>query len=327
MLSVCRLSTLIDAPTDDPAAAASIAEVSRLMRFRADHFASLFDFGVTADKGAAKSLKLARVGVLASSRHDNEGRDQVVPRPADTLRTLGVGYRIETEVTILEWGSLGPGSALELLLCDGMLTLSSPAAAAIGRWVRAGGWLVSTADCALVDMVGRPYPWGLLQAEFPGGSSTGAGRAVFVPEGTLAQNKTAVDMMLGMKTVVSPRCSRDAKSTAWETSAWRNSSGSVAIHFTNATAAGGESPYAALVLAVKMPAYVGLEHGAAAAPGPTATAVLWSPYEPCRSVVVVDSGHDDGVLHVTVPTPPAYGVVVIGTQADHHTPPPPGSCR
>ena len=70
------LSTLIDAPKDDPAAAASIGEVSRLMRFRADHFASLFDFG-TAGKGAAGSLKLARVGVLASWRHGNQGEDQV----------------------------------------------------------------------------------------------------------------------------------------------------------------------------------------------------------------------------------------------------------
>ena len=309
------LSTLIDAPTDDPANAASIAEVSRLMRFRADHFDTLFDFA-----GARAEQKAVRVGVLASYRHNNE--DACVRPPSRTLQTLGVAFRLETEVTILKFGSLRPAddesagggpAPLELLLCDGMATMANDTAAAIVAWVRRGGHLVATQGrCAVVDEAGRHYPAPLLEAALsPGAGGTGAGAALFVADGSLAANETAVAIMLGHRTVVAPRTPGDPKSTSWEVCPWHAPAAPghpvrLAVHFTNATDAGGASPYGALVMALRLPPAMAAARGALAA-------TLWTPYEAGSRSVAVSRTNASFIL-VTVEEPPWYGVVDVAIE-------------
>ena len=310
------LSTLIDAPTD-AANAASMAEVSRLMAFRAAHFDALFDFA-----GARAEQKAVRVGVLASYRHNNEGA--CVRPPSRTLQTLGVAFRLETEVTILKFGSLdapptttgandGP-APLELLLCDGMATLSNDTTRAIAAWVRRGGSLVATHRCAIVDAAGRPYPGPpLLEAALaPASGGAGAGAALFVDGPSLASNASAVAAMLSYKTVVAPRTPGHPKSTSWEVAPWWSPArpDRLAVHFTNATDAGGASAYGDLVLALRLPP--------ALAAARSLAATLWTPYEQAPRPVAVKRMDNDtsSAITVTVTSPPFYGIVDVAAAAE-----------
>jgi hypothetical protein len=156
------LSPLIDAPTNAMQEAAR-AKLSSLMRFRANHFNLLYDFG--AAHGPLS--KHARVGVLRPWQHSNFTETNVgvggsplttattsYHSPPEVLRTFGVAYRVETAHTILQYQSLTPvdgGSAVELLLCDATFVLSAAAAEQIAVWVRRGGALVSTHNCGVMQ--------------------------------------------------------------------------------------------------------------------------------------------------------------------------------
>lgn len=91
-------------------------------------------------------------------------QDSVRATPATLLRAVGVDYRYETAKTILEFNSLArPHTTLQILLCDETLNVDAATAKAIGDWVRAGGTLWSTHNCASIDELGRAYEVPLLQ--------------------------------------------------------------------------------------------------------------------------------------------------------------------
>lgn len=290
------LSSLIDAVTT-PAQAASEAEASRLMRFRAAQ--------LDAGRFGPALRKAAAVGVLGSWRHNNEVAQ--VRAPSMSLRALGVPYRMVTERTVKAQGVLAADAAtpLSLLLCDGMATMGAGTADAIAAWVRRGGQLIARLNgCAVVDEAGRRYPRPLLEAALgPGTNGTGRGSALFVA-GDLAQNATAVAAMRAAPTaVVSPRTPGHPKTTSWEFVPWLAATSRLVVHFSNATEAGGASEYAALGLQLALPP-------ALAAATHELHATLYTPYEPASRRVGL-TRHGGALVVVDVPTPPWYGVLEI----------------
>ena len=298
------LSVLIDAP-DTPANTATMEEVSRLMNFRSKYFSQLFDFG-----GSTNGMQAVRVGVLASFRHNNEAK--CIRPPSSALQTLGVAFRFETEVSILKYGSLDGHVPLELLMCDGMATLSNATATKIASWVRLGGHLVATKSCGVVDELGRRYPVPPLQALLGGDEGgTGLGSAVFV-DGTLETNRTIVSTMLDYKTVMAPRTPGHPKTTNWEISPWFAPSRPTQLvaHFSNETTeTAGVTPPGDLVLNLRLPdTMLASVDGAV-----RVTATLLSPYENGGREVKVLQVNDSFVV-VSVSQPPKYGVVSITAQ-------------
>lgn len=201
------LSPLIDAP-DTPAQKMAAEELSLLMNFRATHFEKFYDFAGANDVHA--NHHAAQVGVLTSWRYGNEllpsSTTAVERPPATALRAVGVDYRFETARTIRTFKSLAkPNTTLRVLLCDGTLSLDVDTAAAIGDWVRAGGTLWSTNDCASIDELGRPYTIPLLQADFQA-NGVGAGNVTMLKEGvSLQESEQFLTAMAGWSQIVEPR--------------------------------------------------------------------------------------------------------------------------
>jgi hypothetical protein len=308
------LSKLIDAPSS-VAQAAREKEASTLMQFRAHHVNSLYPPGGSANQPQAS--KAARVGVLVGWRSGEYDSQQALKGAAASLRALGVPYRIETGPTMAR-GALEVDAPcpLDLLLCEGMSAMDAPTADGIAAWVRRGGTLVARrGSCGVMDEASRPYPKPLLEAALEQGG-TGRGK-VLVVDGGITGNASAVALILSSSTrVISPRTPGHPKSTSWETVPWwfggeaatsRGAGGWLAIHFSNATEAGGASNFGTLKLQVALPP---------AFPDATQlSATLFSAYEATpRSIPAsLSSGGGNRLATLTVQSPPWYGVVRLGT--------------
>jgi hypothetical protein len=100
----------------------------------------------------------------------------------------------ETSSHTNAWSGTDATSPVELLLCEGVTSVSRPAVDIIVAWVREGGALVATRSCATVNEVGRCYEEGSLfvSAFGEGGEHCGNGTVLFVNASTLSMSPTAV---------------------------------------------------------------------------------------------------------------------------------------
>ncbi len=212
------LSTLIDAPSDS-SNIVTMNEISNLMKFRARHFPRFFYFA-----GSNVEFPIVQVGVLASFRHNNE--KSTFQPTARALQALGVPFRFETEISIIQYQTLNTemaknwGTEIKLLICDNMATMDEATAIVIAEWVRRGGLLIATSGlCANKDAAGRTYPIPLLEKLLNRSDSTGLGTAIFI-DGQLVRSQTAVSKMLDFKVVMAPRTPLHPKTTSWEVVPW-----------------------------------------------------------------------------------------------------------
>lgn len=316
------------------------------MKFRAANFERLFDFGGIH----GPMSRHARVGVLRALRHtcdhcaathadhllyahghDNANETGRAPESTGesvgtALRALGVGFRAETELTILRYNALepvGPGamvSSVDMLVCDRVQQLASAAVDAIVSWVRRGGTLIATQDCALYDEAGRPYGDSLLTAAL-GEGKHGNGSALFVNTTFITSSSEAVKMLEPMATVVSPRDPTTGKTTAWEATVWIAlpppsgrlydvSPHRMVVHFSNMTAAGGLSTgNPRLTLSIKLPPVMSTANIAGAAFTPFAS-------EPPVVAVTADPQGRPGFVQLEISDPPRYGIVELVATVD-----------
>eukprot|EP00039_Didymoeca_costata_P021227 m.343831 g.343831 ORF g.343831 m.343831 type:complete len:981 (+) comp23431_c0_seq1:74-3016(+) len=295
------LSQQIDAPTDHEQYIAQ-NETLLLMQWRNTKFDNYFYFG-----GYRGDLKAVRVGVLCSYGHNNE--DEVIRAPALILRNLGVPFRFETEVTIVQYNSLNNTIPLQLLLCEGMATMGLEAANTIVEWVRDGGVLWATDTCAIVDEAGRHYGGSLLQTLL--NNSFGKGHASFIT-GALEDNKECIEQMMQYDIVVSPK--EPTHATPWEISPWFDSDQSrLVVHVSNATDTQGISPIITqeLLLLLLVPEVINLR-------SVYLIVHLDSPYVP--ELTAKWNLTKNRSLEIMVETPPPYFVIQVDFETHNKLP-------
>jgi hypothetical protein len=97
--------------------------------------------------------------------------------------------------------------------------------------------------------------------------------------------------------------------TSWQTTTWYSDKAGLVVHFENVSDTGGMSLYGTLELQLVLP------HSMSAQQSNSLTAQMLSPYESKpRTVAIQRTGAT--ATRVTVPTPPAYGVIAISMKTD-----------